>query len=143
MSTAVLLKIASAILLRQKIQLTSHLGRLKFMFQYYVFLFVARDAESSGVVVCLVERFPLGQWSSLHPLVRHFPEPRLVSPSSPPHHFEPTPAPLVWIVSLVVVHVDLCLAFVALPSLRAQDFALVWMALEPQWGLAALHHSPE
>ena len=143
MSTAVLLKIASAILLRQKIQLTSHLRRLKFMSQYYVLLFVARDAESFDVSKSLGHYFLLGRLSSSYRLAPHFQEPRRESLASPPPHFEPRLVRLEWPLSLVVVHVGLCLAFVALPSLRAHDFALVWMALEPQWGLTALHHSPE
>ncbi len=113
------------------------------MSQYYVLLFVARDAEPFDVSKSLGEYSQLGRWSSSHRLAPHFQEPRRESLASPPPQFEPSLVRLEWPVSLDVVHAGRCLAFVALPSLRAHDFALVWKALEPQWGLTALHHSPE
>ena len=139
MSTAVLLKIASAILLRQKIHLTSHLRRLKIKSQYYVLLFVARDAEPFDVSKSLGEYSQLGRWSSSHRLAQHFQELRRESLASPPPQFEPSLVRLEWPVSFAVAHAGRCLASVALPQLRAYDFAVVWKALEPLWGRAALH----
>ena len=109
------------------------------MFQYYVLLFVARDAESFDVSKSLGHYFLLGRLSSSYRLAPHFQEPLHESLASPPPHFEPSLVRLEWPVSFAVAHADRSLAYVAAPRLSMLNFVAAAMGQELLWGRAALH----